>query len=67
MGKPNVVKELMLGETKVKICDNACRNRSQEEIKEILDTIVKLAVSEVLNRSTAQAVASGRANERRKT
>lgn len=53
MEKPNVVKELMLGETKVKICDNACRNRSQEEIKEILDTIKKLAVSEVLNKSTA--------------
>lgn len=53
MEKPNVVKEFMLGETKVKICDNACRNRSQEEIKEILYTIKKLAVSEVLNKSTA--------------
>lgn len=45
MMKPNVVKELTLGATKVKICDNACRDRSEEEVKEILNRISRFASS----------------------
>ena len=33
MEKPNVVKELMLGETKVKICDNACKIEAKKRLK----------------------------------
>lgn len=34
--EPHVVKEFCLGETKVKIADNFCRNKSEEDIQMIL-------------------------------
>lgn len=45
MEKPNVVKELTLGATKVKICDNACRDRTPEEVQDILDDVARIAAS----------------------
>lgn len=34
--EPHVVKEFSIGETKVKIADNFCRNKSEEDIQMIL-------------------------------
>ena len=35
----HVVKEFMLGDTKIQICDDYCRDKTQEEIDEILERI----------------------------
>lgn len=45
MEKPHVVKEMTLGATKVKICDNACRDKTPEEVQDILDDVVRIAAS----------------------
>ena len=43
----NVVKEFSIGNTKVKICDDYCRNKSQAEIEEILRRIAKNALGQL--------------------
>jgi len=37
--KDNVVTEFKIGKTKVKICDDYCRNKNKEEIDKILNRI----------------------------
>lgn len=37
----NVVEEFTLGETKVKICDDYCKDKTPEEVKKILDEIAQ--------------------------
>ena len=43
--EPHVVKEFSIGETKVKIADNFCRNKTEEDIqlilKEAADIVMK--------------------------
>lgn len=41
----NVVKEIMIGNTKVKICDDFCRDRTPKEIDKILSKIAELSIS----------------------
>ncbi len=40
----NVVKEFNIRNTRIKICDDYCKDKSQEEIDAILDRIAKLAI-----------------------
>ena len=42
--KGHVVKEFMLGNTHVKICDDYCRDRTPDEVKAILDRIADNAL-----------------------
>ena len=42
--KPHIVKEFNIGNTKVKIADNYCRNKTKEEIDEILQRIAQIAL-----------------------
>lgn len=42
MKTPNIVKEYHFGAAKVKIADNSCRDRTEKEIKEILDDVAKI-------------------------
>lgn len=41
--EPNVVMELKFGNTKVKIADNYCRDKTEEEVEEILERIARIA------------------------
>lgn len=41
----NVVEELMLGETKAKIADDYCRDRTPEEVQEIVDGMSRNAIN----------------------
>ena len=34
--EPHIVKEFTIGETKIRIADNACRDKTEEDIQEIL-------------------------------
>lgn len=40
----NVVKEFNIGNTRVKICDDYCRNKTATEVAEILTRIAKIAI-----------------------
>lgn len=37
-----VVKRMMLGETKVEICDDYCKNTTQEEIDAIIENVKQI-------------------------
>lgn len=39
--KGNCVKEIVEGESRIRICDDYCRKKSQEDVKEILNNIAK--------------------------
>ncbi len=43
----NVVKEILVENTKVKICDDFCRDRTPEEIEKILSKIAEHALMEL--------------------
>ena len=40
----NVVKSFTIGNTKVKICDDYCRDRTPEEVEQILARIADIAL-----------------------
>lgn len=40
----NIVKEFNIGNTRVKICDDYCRNKTTTEVAEILARIAKIAI-----------------------
>jgi hypothetical protein len=39
----NVVKEFTIGNTKIKICDDYCRDKKDEDVQAILDRIASQA------------------------
>ena len=39
--EPNVVMEMKIGNTKIKIADNYCRDKTPEDVKEILQRIAR--------------------------
>ena len=39
----NVVRELRIGNTLIQVCDDACRNRTQEDVRHILDRCAEIA------------------------
>ncbi len=45
----NVVREFNIGQTKVRICDDYCRNKTETEINEILRRIAKNALGPLTN------------------
>ena len=40
----NVVKEFYIGKTKVKICDDYCRDKTPEDVEKILNRIAERAL-----------------------
>jgi len=52
----NIVKEFMMGPTKVKICDDYCRDKTPEEVQQILGDIAKAASVAIKNASDAAYV-----------
>lgn len=52
----NVVKEFNIGNTKVRICDDYCRNRTKAEIEEILRRIAKNALGPLTNTAAGKSV-----------
>lgn len=52
----NVVKEFKIGNTKVRICDDYCRNRTKAEIEEILRRIAKNALGPLTNTAAGKSV-----------
>ena len=43
---PHIVKEFNIGHTKVKIADNYCRDKTKEEVDEILKRIAMIALQD---------------------
>jgi len=41
----NVVKEYKIGNTRIKICDDAYRNKTPEEVQEILRRIAQIGLN----------------------
>ena len=56
MDEGNVVKEYLFGNTKVKICDDYCRDRSDADVEAILARIACRAQEQL----TAQAAAKSK-------
>lgn len=46
--KPNIVKDFFIGETYVAIADNYCRNKTSEDIEEILKRITEIYESSLI-------------------
>lgn len=42
---PNIVKEFSIGNTRIKIADNYCRNMTPEQVKKILRNIARTALT----------------------
>lgn len=42
----NVVRDFTIGNTRVKICDDFCRDRTPREIQEILERVARRALEE---------------------
>ncbi|MBQ8331090.1 MAG: hypothetical protein IJX94_01155 [Clostridia bacterium] len=40
----NVVREFTIGQTRIKICDDHCRNKTKQDVEEILRRIAKNAI-----------------------
>ena len=40
----NVVKDFKIGNTRVKICDDYCRNKSKQEVEAILRRIANITI-----------------------
>lgn len=40
----NVVEEMNIGNTRIKICDDYCRDRTKSEVEDILKRIAKNAI-----------------------
>lgn len=45
----NVVKDMKLGNTTVKICDDYCRGKTKEDVDKILDNIARIVINDVNN------------------
>ena len=43
---PHIVKEFNIGNIKVKIADNYCRDKTKEEVDEILKRIAQIALQD---------------------
>lgn len=43
MEEPNIVKEFMVGNTQIQIADNCCRDKTPEQVDEILKRIAHRA------------------------
>jgi hypothetical protein len=41
----NVVEEFMLEETKIRICDDYCKEKTPEQVQEILDRIAQIMMN----------------------
>ena len=39
----NVVKEFTIGNTRIKICDDSCRDKTREDVQRILERIARQA------------------------
>lgn len=42
--EPHIVKEFNIGETKVKIADNFCRNKTEDDIQNILNDAAQIVM-----------------------
>lgn len=42
----NVVKEFSIGHTRVKVCDDYCRNRTSADVEQILERIARRALEQ---------------------
>lgn len=40
----NVVKDFYVGHTRIKICDDCCRDTTPEQVEEILTRIARIAI-----------------------
>lgn len=45
----NIEREMLIGNTKIKICGDCCLGRSPEETRTILERIARLAFSELFS------------------
>jgi hypothetical protein len=53
-GQGNVVEDFYIGNTRIRICDDSCRNKTPEDVNTIMKHIAKRAL-EAFNRSNAES------------
>jgi len=63
----HVVEEFYIGRTKVRICDDYCRDKTPEEVKKILDRITRIAqdayiAAQIRKQETASAEEESKKN-----
>lgn len=44
---PNVVREFKIGNTRIKIADNYCRDKTREDVEKILEEIAETALRHI--------------------
>ena len=52
VGEGHVVKDFKLGETRIKICDDYCRDKTPEAVQAVLDRIALKTQSQLLMQET---------------
>ena len=46
--KGNIVRDVKIGNTRIKICDDSCRNATPEEVQAILDSVADRVFKELV-------------------
>ena len=54
---PNIVRDFTIGNTRIKIADDYCRDKTQEDVKQILRKIARTAQEHI--RAAAEAAEAG--------
>lgn len=55
--RPNIVRDFTVGNTRIKIADDCCRDRTPEDVKRILRQIARTAQEHI--RAAAEAAEAG--------
>lgn len=61
-GKGNVVRDFMIGGTRIKICDDYCRDKTKEEIDEIIRNTSIIAQRAMNEQAARKALQEGECN-----
>ena len=59
----NVVKEMSIGNTRIKICDDYCREKTKAEVEEILKRIARNAIGPLTVAAAHKAYEKNRNNK----
>lgn len=54
----NVVKDFYVGHTRIKICDDCCRDTTPDQVEEIMTRIARIAISS-MRRAAAEEKKQG--------
>ncbi len=56
---PHIVRDFMIGNTRIRIADDFCRDKTKEDVQEILDHIAELATNAMIEKAMREKMQEG--------